>query len=331
MKNLIVVAIIVLAAAAAQTASAALPSFTYQGRVTNVSGEALTGNQTVEFRLYAEATGGTPLWGRARNVLLDSKGLFNTAISDEGNALVGTDATATLAKVLANNANVTLYLGLTVQGSSGEISPRQALLAAPYAIHASDALAASGDFSVDGTTRLRGALEVSGSVTMNGITAQTASLNGDISSAGTVTANKFVGYGAVPLRCIMMWSGPASEVPDGWALCNGQVVEGIATPNLSGRFLVGFDPGDGDYNIVGRTGGEAKHRLTESEMPPHRHNNRCHTMGYTARFNSDAEVVTYDGHSSNGTKDIMGDSTGGNQPHENRPPYYAICFIMRVK
>ena len=25
------------------------------------------------------------------------------------------------------------------------------------------------------------------------------------------------------------------------------------------------------------------------------------------------------------------DSAGGDQPHENRPPYYAMCFIMRVK
>jgi microcystin-dependent protein len=24
-------------------------------------------------------------------------------------------------------------------------------------------------------------------------------------------------------------------------------------------------------------------------------------------------------------------SAGGGQPHENRPPYYALCYIMRVK
>ena len=54
-------------------------------------------------------------------------------------------------------------------------------------------------------------------------------------------------------------------------------------------------------------------------------------MGYTARFNGDKEVVTYDGHKSNGTEYIQGSLTGDDQPHENRPPYYTICFIMRVK
>ena len=328
-KKAMAMVVLAVAAMAVQTAMAA-SAFTYQGRVTDINGTALTGNHTVEFRLYTEATGGTPLWGRARNVLLDDKGLFNTAISDEGNSLIE-NSTVSLAQVLANNSNVTLYLGLTVRGSSGEISPRQALLAAPYAIHASDALAASGDFAVEGTTRLRGALEVSGSVTMNGISAQTASLNGDISSAGTVTAAQFVGYGVVPLRSILMWSGSATDVPDGWALCNGQTVNDIKTPDLRGRFLVGYDPQDGDYDTVGETGGEKTHTLTESEMPAHRHNNRCHTMGYTAKFNSDEEVVTYDGHASNGIRNIIGETTGGNQAHENRPPYYTICFIMRVK
>jgi microcystin-dependent protein len=24
-------------------------------------------------------------------------------------------------------------------------------------------------------------------------------------------------------------------------------------------------------------------------------------------------------------------ATGGNEPHENRPPYYALAYIMRVR
>ena len=254
-KNMILAVVLAIAAIAAQTALAALPSFTYQGVVQNLDGTPLTGNQVVEFRLYDVAVGGNALWGRARSVLLDANGLFNTELSDEGSVLPNAQ-TVGLAKVLADKANVTLYLGITVQGSSGEISPRQALLAAPYAIHASDALKASGDFNVAGTTKLHGALTVDGSVTMNDITAQTASFNSDVTSAGQVKANSFEGFGVVPLRCILMWSGTPDEIPSGWALCNGQSVNGITTPDLSGKFIVGIDTSDRDYDYVGRTGGE---------------------------------------------------------------------------
>lgn len=331
-KSTIMAVVLAVAAAAAQTATAALPAFTYQGVVTDISGTPLRGNKIVEFRLYTEATGGTPVWGRARSVLLDANGLFNAEISDDGSKLDDTPD-ALLANILAENANVPLYLGITVENSSGEISPRQKLLSAPYAIHASDALKASGDFSVEGTTTLKGALIVKGEVTMNGeITAQAAHFNGDISTAGSIKAADFEGYGVVPLRCVLMWSGQPSDIPDGWALCNGQAVNGIVTPDLRGRFVVGIDNNDSDYYPVGSTGGEKTHKLTVDEIPSHKHNNRCRTEGYVSAFNSTPEVVTFDGHSNdNGFKDIMGDSTGGDQPHENRPPYYAICFIMRVR
>ena len=56
---------------------AAVDGFAYQGALKNISGAPLTGKQRVEFRLYDAATGGTPLWGRAHDVLLDTNGLFN--------------------------------------------------------------------------------------------------------------------------------------------------------------------------------------------------------------------------------------------------------------
>ena len=50
----------------------AVDGFAYQGALKNISGLPLTGPQRVEFRLYDAATGGTPLWGRAHDVLLDA-------------------------------------------------------------------------------------------------------------------------------------------------------------------------------------------------------------------------------------------------------------------
>jgi microcystin-dependent protein len=310
---------------------AAGAAFTYQGAVKNVGGTPLTGNQTVEFRLYTQATGGTPVWARKRNVLLNANGLFNTSISDDGDPITGTPETP-LAAVLANNANTTLYIGLTVDETSGEISPRQALLAVPYAMHAADVTAASGDFAVEGLATFRGGMTVTGAVNMPAMTVASASVNGDVSSAGTVRANTFAGYGTVPLGCIVLWSGSASDIPDGWALCDGQTVNGRRTPDLRGRFVVGYDSQDNDYNTVGHTGGAKEVTLTVEQLPAHKHNTSVHTVGYAAAYNGSKEAATYDSNGkNNGNMDISGDNTGGGRAHENRPPYYTICFIMRVK
>jgi hypothetical protein len=50
--------------------------------------------------------------------------------------------------------------------------------------------------------------------------------------------------GFVPVGGIVMWSGSVGQVPTGWALCNGQTVEGRTTPNLANRFIkaVTVDP-----------------------------------------------------------------------------------------
>ena len=123
-------------------------AFSYQGALADASGKALKGTQTVEFRLYASETGGSALWGRACNVLLDDNGLFNTEVADaSGTALSGVPDAA-LDSVLSANADKTLFIGLTVVGSSGEIAPRQRLLPVPYAAVAANASSASGDFSV---------------------------------------------------------------------------------------------------------------------------------------------------------------------------------------
>ena len=149
MKKLIIG---IMAALAAAGAFAASPAFTYQGVIKEVGGAVpVNKNRTIEFRLYdGPTTSASVLWGRAYSVLLDANGLFNTAITDAaGSEINGVTGTG-LAGVLARNAGTTLYIGLTVDGSSGEISPRQALLAVPYAIPSADAAAASGEFTVEG-------------------------------------------------------------------------------------------------------------------------------------------------------------------------------------
>ena len=142
----------------------------------------------------------------------------------------------------------------------------------------------------------------------------------------------FKGYGTIPVGGIIMWSG--TTVPDGWALCNGQKSNGVQTPNLCNRFIVGSGI---EYN-VGATGGAKEVTLTESQMPRHRHFYTGDDQLWSVPDSKydiglEAEVGGYDASSqtSGGARIYKTSRTGGDQPHENRPPYYALAFIMRVK
>ena len=74
---------------------------------------------------------------------------------------------------------------------------------------------------------------------------------------------------------------------------------------------------------LGAVGGKKTHQLTVEELPAHDHGlflqhagNRF-TGGGSANALNEGDGRTY--------------STGGNKPYENRPPYYALAYIMRTK
>ena len=328
MKKLVIGIIFAVASSATLPCAAAGAAFTYQGVIKEVSGlTPANKNRTIEFRIYDSPMGNNALWGRAYSVLLDANGLFNTALTDAAGSEIDGVPNTGLAGVLARNSGTTLYIGLTVDNSSGEISPRQALLAVPYAIHSADAAAASGDFTVEGKTTLKGNLEVtSGTVSAQSLEATSLVVNGNITAS---TSGSLSGYGVTPVGGIIMWSGSPADIPDGWALCDGRTSNGHTTPNLSGKFIVGYSSSDSDYNPVGKTGGEKKHTLTVAEMPSHTHNMKFKSYDLAASWKDQRNFYTV----SKGTEDQTktSESAGSGQSHENRPPYYALCFIMRVK
>lgn len=105
-----------------------------------------------------------------------------------------------------------------------------------------------------------------------------------------------------------------SAAPDGYC----------AIPNAQGRVLVGWqDFGDPDFDELGDTGGEKTHTLTVDEMPSHNHTqlvNDGATGGILKVRGIGGSTGTI---SANNTQE-----SGGDQPHNNMPPYLTVhCLI----
>jgi hypothetical protein len=145
----------------------------------------------------------------------------------------------------------------------------------------------------------------------------------------TSSAYAFNAGNGVPVGGIIMWSGPIATIPAGWALCNGQTVNGKVTPDLRSRFVVGADT-TGTYT-TGARGGEATHTLTLAEMPSHNHQVANYKM---LLYNGSATTWTTDWTATEPNLVDQGSYPafeGGGQAHNNLPPYYALAYIMRLE
>ena len=151
------------------------------------------------------------------------------------------------------------------------------------------------------------------------------------------------GGGSVPPGVICMWSGSSTAIPTGWALCDGT----NNTPDLRGRFVVGA----GSAYDVGDTGGAESVTLTTAQMPSHSHGGNVsieeagdHSHSFSTVTNtsggpyhpiatrsttSSEEISTSSAGSHTHTATLSISNAGSGNAHENRPPYYALCYIMK--
>ena len=146
-------------------------------------------------------------------------------------------------------------------------------------------------------------------------------------STNRLTAGSYAGDGSAltgiesfVTGMIILWSGAADAIPSGFVLCDGN----NSTPNLSGRFVVGYDASNSDYD-VNDTGGSESVTLTVNQIPAHTHNIN---LAVTAFYQEPRNFGVGTDGSANNSEDTG--STGGGQSHENRPPFYALCYIMKT-
>ena len=160
-------------------------------------------------------------------------------------------------------------------------------------------------------------------------------------------------YDIMPKGAIVMWSGAPANIPLGWAICDGGKYatavnknDSIVAPDLSGRFIVTVgDNGVHNYN-PGDIGGADSETITIASMPSHQHN--CRDLGHSHSYHYQGYNTSTKGRSlaagryiadgksnQSGTSNsvsvtLLQNSVGGNAPHENRPSYYALVFIIKL-
>ncbi len=109
--------------------AASTSTISYQGRLADSSGNPVTNaGLGMKFRLYNAATGGSALWTETYSGVPVNGGLFHVLLGS---------VTPIPASLFSSNS--TLYLGITV-GADTEMTPREQLASAPYAMQASQAL-----------------------------------------------------------------------------------------------------------------------------------------------------------------------------------------------
>lgn len=158
---------------------------------------------------------------------------------------------------------------------------------------------------------------------------------------------------------IKMWAGQVSKIPAGYMLCNGDELlkdtypelfdalgvsfggNGISNfklPDLRGRFVVGYDSSDTDYNEINNSkkGGSKTATLAEQNIPPHKHvmpwGENVNTewsppWGYAQEY-----MANRRGSSGNDNDNSWAYTSpvGEGKPFDVRPPYFTLAYIIKV-
>ncbi len=155
-------------------------------------------------------------------------------------------------------------------------------------------------------------------------------------NATNISSTGFEGFGIMPIGSIIAWAGNLSGVPvlpDGWVMANGQnlsdsqsPLNGIFLPNLNGNnsFLRGNQTSSGDE------GGQSTVALTVAELAEHRHP-EAEANNFITDASTQQATSTLIGATVNTGKTGNTGVEGSGTAHENKPPYFDVIWIIRIK
>jgi microcystin-dependent protein len=154
--------------------------------------------------------------------------------------------------------------------------------------------------------------------------------------------------------------------PLGWALCNGQLLNisqntalfsilgttyggngtsNFALPNLQASAPMGYGNGGGlSPRTWGETGGEYAVTLLQNQLASHNHGVACLAGGGSVNSPTAPGNSVWASDGGRGAPPLFAVAatnvsmnvadlqiTGGNQPHNNMPPYLAVYFIIALQ
>lgn len=170
-------------------------------------------------------------------------------------------------------------------------------------------------------------------------------------------------FGGTPTGIIAIWSGSVATIPTGWLLCDGT----NGTLDLRDKFIVGAggtyavgDTGGSNtvtltnahmpshtHTVAGTTAAAGIHSHTVND-PSHAHSitqlvsatnavnggpangtgGSTYTTVNTTSATTGISIVAGGAH----VHSVSGTTTsiGGGTAHENRPPYFALCYISKI-
>ena len=152
---------------------------------------------------------------------------------------------------------------------------------------------------------------------------------------------------------IMLFAG--NFAPAGWAFCNGQLLSiqqntalfsilgttyggngqtTFALPDLRGRAPIHFGQGPGlsSYSL-GQIAGVETVTLNVTQLPAHQHAQPASNAEQDTNRPNNAVPARGGVYAASGDGSALDPSTavGGNQPHENRPPYLAMNYVIALQ
>ena len=217
-------------------------------------------------------------------------------------------------------------------------------------------------------SKARELAELGDTITVDG--SGNATFDGDVSATSfTGDGSSLTGIVSIPSGVITLWSGSTASIPSGWVLCDGnnstpdlrdRFVVGAgstyAVDATGGSNTVALSTAEmpsHTHSVSGNTSssGNHTHNGSTSNTGSHSHNLARGSggggTGYVninfdaANQNQQSGLVGSAGsHSHNFTTAGGGDhshsfsttsgSAGSGTAHENRPPYYALAYIMKT-
>ena len=169
-----------------------------------------------------------------------------------------------------------------------------------------------------------------------------------------LNVSNIVKNGTIPIPKGTIVAYYSTQVPQGWALCDGRTVNGLKTPDLRGRFIMGVTNQNGFR--INNTGGSKKinrNNLPNFQINTNNDGRHTHNMLYKwkdnyyerkyaeNRQNAFGPVGAHSQAGNQGSYTRIMDEmknksehshkinfTGGN--HDYLQPYYALIYIMKV-